>query len=105
MWQRAQNVQRSTRNVQKETDRIEMSASAQFLSQRHQVVIVDPKDIVLSDEGAELVGELPIDTHIARMVGTRVFLQIDSIMQDGPKDPVRQPFVIFLKIIFRQIDD
>jgi hypothetical protein len=51
--------------VQKETDRIEKPTSAQFTRQRHQVVVVHPKDIVASDEGAELVAELAIDTHIA----------------------------------------
>ena len=39
------------------------------------------------------------------MVGTRIFLQIDSIMQEGPQDPVRQSIVIFVKIALRQIDD
>src|SRR5271170_827942 len=39
------------------------------------------------------------------MVGTRIFLQIDPIMQDGPQDSVRQSIVIFVKIVLRQIDD
>src|SRR5664279_2867101 len=39
------------------------------------------------------------------MVGARIFLQVDTIVQDRPQDSVGQPIVIFLKVILRQIDD
>src|SRR5208283_3563028 len=61
----AQNIQRSTGDVQEETDRIEMPSGAQFARQRHQVVVMHPNDIVFSDEGAEPIGEQAIDAHIA----------------------------------------
>ena len=105
MRQRLQDVRRRARDVQVKADRIEPSARAQFSRQRHQVVVVHPDDVVVLDEEVERVGEATIDAHVAAPVGARIFLQIDAIVKDRPKHPVRQSLVIFLEIDVREVDD
>ena len=55
--QRLQDVGRRARDVEKEADRIDASARPQLPRQGHQVVVVNPDDVVVLDEGVELIGE------------------------------------------------
>ena len=52
-----QNVGRRAGDVQIEADRVRVTPRAQFLGERHQVIVVHPDDVVLLDQFAELVGE------------------------------------------------
>ena len=57
MRQGLQNVRRRAGNVQEKADRIAMAARAQLASERHQMIVVHPDDVVLVEQRAQAVGE------------------------------------------------
>ena len=44
-----QNVGRRARRVKKKSDGVAMAARAQLAAQQHQVIVVDPDDVVLPE--------------------------------------------------------
>ena len=101
--QRLQNVGRGEWNMQKEPDLVLAAPGPQFATQRHEVVIVNPNDVVFAHERAQLVGKQPVHTQIPCRVGARIFLQIDAVVQNWPQHAIGQTVVILLKILGRKI--
>ena len=102
---RGQYIGRRAGNVEEEADRIDAAARPEFARQRHQMIVVNPDDVVLLDDRFELIGEQAVDAHVAALVGARIFLQIDPIVQDRPQHPVGEAVVIFLVIGLGEVDD
>ena len=102
--QRRQNVGRRAGNVEEEADRIDAAARAEFARQRHQVIVVHPDDVVVLDDRVELFGEQAVDAHVAALVGARIFLQVDPVVQDRPQHPVGEAVVVFLIVGLGEID-
>ena len=102
---RRQDVRRRAGNVEEEADRIDAAARPEFAGQRHQVIVVHPDDVVVLDDRVELIGEQAVDAHVAALVGARIFLQVDPIVQDRPQHPVGEAVVIFLVVGLGEVDD
>ena len=62
------------------------------------MIVVHPDDIVLLDDLIELIGERLLTRMIAALVGARIFLQIDAIMQHRPQHAIGEAVVIFLVV-------
>ena len=60
--------------MEEESNSVLAAPGAQFATERHKVIIMNPNDVVLADERAQLVGKPPVDAHIPRRVGPRIFL-------------------------------
>ena len=60
-----EDVGRRAGDVEEKADRIVVSARAQFLRQRQQMVVVHPDPIVRPDEPGQRVGEEGVDAQIA----------------------------------------
>ena len=99
-----QNVRRRAGRVEEKADRVAMAARAQLASQQHQMIVVHPDDVVLVEQRAQSIGEHAVDAHVAAGVGARVFLQVDPVVKDRPQHAVGEAVVIFLDVVFRQID-
>ena len=57
---------------------------AQHLRKQNQVIIVDPDDIIRSNELRQLAGKMGVDSHIARQVAARELGEVEAIVQDRP---------------------
>jgi hypothetical protein len=55
--QRLQNVGRSEWNMQKKPDLVLASPGPQFAAQGHEVVVVNPNDVVFPHERTQLIGK------------------------------------------------
>ena len=102
---RRQDVGRRAGNVEEEADRVDAAARPEFAGERHQVIVVHPDDVVVLDDRVELIGEQAVDAHVAALVGARIFLQVDPIVQDRPQHPVGEAVVIFLVVGLGEVDD
>ena len=47
----------AARRMQEEADPVAVAARAQFAGQQHQMIVVDPDDVVIPDQRAQAVGE------------------------------------------------
>ena len=103
--QRRQNVGRRAGNVEEEADRVDAAAGPQLAGQRHQVIVVHPDDVVFLEDFVELLGEQAVDAHVAALVGARIFLQVDAVVQHRPQHAVGEAVVVFLVVGFGEVDD
>ena len=102
---RRQDVGRRAGNVEEEADRVDAAARPEFAGERHQMIVVHPDDVVVLDDRVELIGEQAVDAHVAALVGARIFLQVDPVVQDRPQHPVGEAVVIFLVVGLGEVDD
>ena len=104
MRQRLKDVGRRAGRVEEKPDRIAVAARPQLASEQHQMIIVHPDDVVVPEQRAQTIGEHAIDPHIAAGVGAGIFLQVDAVVKDRPQHAVGEAVVIFLDVVFRQVD-
>src|SRR5689334_10935683 len=78
--QRCQHFGRRTRDMKKKADAILVAALAEGLCERHQVVIMNPDDILGPDHTVKLAREVIIDTQIAAQITARELGKVDTVV-------------------------
>jgi hypothetical protein len=68
------------------------------------VIVVNPYDIVGLKKLVQFRGEDLVDPHIAAEITTGEFRQIQPVMENRPQHSVGVSIVIFLIVLFNQID-
>ena len=101
--QHRHHFRRRERDVEKKSQRIGVTALPQLGGHGDQVIIVDPNNVVRSQNFRKLVGEVAVHAKIAGEVAPREFGQIDVIVQNRPENAIGETIVVFLVILFRQI--
>src|SRR6185437_14255400 len=86
--QRRQDFRRRTRNVQKKSDPVLVSAIAQGLGERNQMIVVHPDDIVRPQQPFEMTGVIFVDTHIAAEIAAGKLSEIEPVMKDRPEHAI-----------------
>ena len=104
IWQRREDFWRREWNVDEEPDLVVMPAIAQRLGERHEMIVVDPDDVVGPQQLFKMTGEILVDAYIAAEVATCEFGEIEPIMQNWPQHTVRKTVVEFLVVVLGQIN-
>ncbi len=102
--QRAQRLDVRKRNVQEEAERPRHAASAQLASEIHQVVVVNPNEIVIAQERHEPLGEQPVHAHIGVELRPRVAQPCDEVMAQRPERAVAEAGVVEVEVVPRQVE-
>jgi hypothetical protein len=90
--------------MEKKADPVAMTAIPKFLGQRHQVIIMNPDDIVRLQKLFQFRREKPVDPHIPTEIAAREFRKIQSVVQDWPKHLIGIAIVIFVIVLFPKVD-
>ena len=101
--QRREYLRRREWDVEEKPDRIAMAAIAQHLRQRDEMVIVHPDHVVGSQPIVDLGGKERVHSPVAAEVAAREFRKVETVMQDGPQDPIGEAVVVFLIVRRREI--
>ncbi len=72
------------RYVQKKADAIGVAPLAKLISERDEVIVVGPKQIVRPDDLGQLVGKMLVDAEISAEIAPGKLREIDAVMQDRP---------------------
>jgi hypothetical protein len=100
--QHGHDFRRRERDVQEEADAVGVTALAELLGDRDQVIVVNPDDVVRLEDLRKLAGEVAVHSEIAGEVAAGELGQIDAIMQDRPQHPVGEAVVVFLIVLLGQ---
>ena len=82
--QHRRNLRGRKRHMQEEADAVLVTAPPQLMPEGNEVIVVDPDDIIGSNELRQLAGKMRVDPHIARQVAARKLGEIEAIVQDWP---------------------
>src|SRR5699024_9644175 len=86
VWrQGSQNVERRKRSVQEEPDAAPEPPGPQFFSHGHEVVIVDPHDIIIAQQAFQMLRKPSVDAAVGFIISALVMQQTQAIMQQGPQ--------------------
>ena len=91
------------RHVEKKSQRIGVTALPQLGGHGDQMIVVDPDNVVRSQNFRKLVGEMAVHAKIAGDVAPREFGHVDVVVQNRPENAVGKTIVIFFVILLRQI--
>ncbi|KAG1090440.1 hypothetical protein G6F40_013130 [Rhizopus arrhizus] len=98
-----QQVGRGHRDVQEEADAAADAAFAQQRTERDQVVVVDPDDVVLAQQRGELVGEQRVDLVVGLAGATVVVDQVQAEVQQRPQRAVGEAVVVTVNFALAQV--
>ena len=98
-----ENLGRRKGNVQEKSNAVAMSALAQHLRQRNEMVVVHPDDIVGLQQLVQLVCEMHIDPQVAAEVAAREFGEVEPVVQDRPQHAVGEAVVVFLVVLLGEV--
>ncbi len=102
--QRGDDFRRRKRNMDEKSDLIGMTAIAQRLGERHQMIVVHPHNVVGSEQRLQMPGEEFVDAEVAAEIAAREFGEVEPVMQNRPQHPVGEAVVEFLVVVLAQID-
>ncbi|VTQ83918.1 Uncharacterised protein [Stenotrophomonas maltophilia] len=100
---RLQQVGRRHRDVQEKADAAADAALAQQCAERDQVVVVDPDDVILSQQWRELVGEQRIDLVVGLAGAAVVVDQVQPEVQQWPQRAVGETIVVAIDFALAQV--
>ena len=78
------NLRGWKRHMQEKADAVLVTAPPQLMPEGNEVIIVDPDDIIRSNELRQLAGKMGVHSHIARQVAAGKLGEIEAIVQDWP---------------------
>ena len=94
--ERGENLGRRKWDVQEEADAVAVTAVAQHLRKRNEMIVVHPDDVVGLQQTVELIGKMGVDAPVAAEIAARKFRQIEPVVQDRPQHLIGEAVVIFL---------
>ena len=89
--------------MQEEADAAADATLAQQCAKRDQVIVVDPDDVILAQQGRELVGEQCVDLVVGLAGGTVVVDQIQAEVQQRPQRAVGKAVVVAVHLALAQV--
>jgi hypothetical protein len=91
--------------VQEEPDRLPAIELAQGLTERDQMVVVHPDEILGQQHRRQSLGEIAVDPHVAGKVAPRKPDQRRPVMKQRPQHAIGVADVVFVVIAPRQIEE
>src|SRR3970040_730397 len=89
--------------MQKESDGLDHTSLAQLRSQRNQVVVVNPDQIVGFEQLHQFTREGLVDLVIDVVLLVRVLERLEKIMEYGPKRAIAESDVELLVLLAAEI--
>ena len=72
------------RHMQEKANAVLVTAPPQLMPEGNEVIVVDPDDIIGSNELRQLAGKMRVDSQIASQVAAGELGEVEAIVQDRP---------------------
>jgi hypothetical protein len=102
--ERHQELRRGPWDVEEKADAVPAGATPQCVAQRDQVIVVNPDEIVPTDQRGEAVGKSFVDPLVPDRGRALVFGQVEPVVKQRPERGIGVAVVVFGDILRGQVD-